>query len=193
MANGKHIHSHTTPRFWRHLRVAGIMLGITVLVIGLLGGCIPMGNQRVNADLFENKDDMKQKSAQLAPGMNRQDVLQCLNIPIEKFEQLDTEHIQRALYGNSIVQGSPTELEAFRHQMLAYQGYAIPYRVIESTGTLGFGKINVKREGHDLRMILIFNGDQLVRSVIIGRPNVAEDDDDYFWDNILRTGMSAAL
>lgn len=171
----------------------GFLATSLLLALFLLAACVPLRDEKINTGLFKDKEDMKTKAAQLRLGMSKDEVFKSLNIPMELFEQMNTEQIQLAVYGRSEVQGSPEQLEKFKKVILSYEGYALPYRSIDSTGSLGFGKINVKKKGYDLRMVLVFEGGKLLKSGVEGRPTVNENANESMWTNILKAGAKAAF
>lgn len=170
----------------------GILVIILALVF-LLSGCMKLSDQHVNMELFDGKQDMQTRVSELRAGMSKKEVFSALNIPEEKFNRLNLQEIQTALYGNSQMQGTPEQLEKFRRQLLRYDGYSLPYRFIESEGSLGFAKVKIHKKGHDLMLIMIFHDGRLAQATIQGKQEVDEMEDQYLWNTILRTGVSAAM
>lgn len=152
----------------------------------LLSACVPIGEQTVNTDLFTSKEDMRAQADALKPGMSRKAVFEKLDIEVEKFSLMSPQEIQMNIYGNSQVQGSPEQLEQFKQRMLSYQGYALPYREVKSKGSLGFGTMKVNKKGYDLRLLLIFEKDKLLRASVDGNQDVNINDDSYLWNAVLR-------
>ena len=169
------------------------ILVIVLMVAFMVSGCIKISDHHVNAELFESKQDMQSRVGSLRAGMGKQAAFQELNIPEEKFNRLSLQDIQTALYGNSQMQGTPEQLEKFRRQLLRYEGYSLPYRFIESEGSLGFAKVKIHKKGHDLELIMIFYENRLAQATIQGKREVDEMEDQYLWNTILRTGVSAAM
>lgn len=166
-------------------------LGILCSV--LLGGCLPSGEQDVNTELFKDKTEMAAKSTSLKHGMSKKQTLEALGVPEDRFERMSLQDIQLSLYGNSVVQGSPEQLEQFRRRIQAYDGYALPYREIKSSSSLGFGKMKVEKTGHDLRLVLIFERDRLVRSALEGTHHVNQAEDRYMWESLISKGIGSAF
>ena len=154
--------------------------------IALLSSCMPMGDQSVNKELFQGKEDLKLHVAALKPGMSEEAVFKQLNIPKEKFVYMSTYEVQANVYGNSMAQGSLEELERFKRKMMSYKGYYLPYREISSNGSLGFGTLNVNKKGYDLKLIIIFENDRLVVSSVTGAQDVNTTDDQFMWNTILK-------
>lgn len=163
---------------WSVLTICGCVL--------LLSACMPLGNQEINLDIFKDKEDMKERVATLRTGMSKQEAFDTLGIAAEKFARMSTADVQMNIYGNSVVQGSPEQLEQFRQRLMGYEGYSIAYRNIHRKGSLGFGTMTVNRAGHDLRMVLIFDRNRLMRAAVDGNEEVNEDNDEYLWSTVLR-------
>lgn len=166
---------------------------LILALVFFLSGCMKLSDQHVNTELFADKQDMQTRVGALKAGMSKKDVFTSLNIPEEKFNRLGLQDIQTALYGNSQMQGTPEQLEKFRRQLLRYDGYSLPYRYIESEGPLGFAKVKIHKKGHDLVLVLIFHDGKLTQATIQGKQEVDEKEDQYLWNTILRTGVSAAM
>lgn len=158
-----------------------------------LAACMPSGKQNVNTELFQDKNDLHFRAALLKPGMTRQQTFEALQISPEKFERMSAQDVQMSIYGNSQVQGSPEQLEAFKKKMLTYEGYALPYREIKSNSSLGLGKMKVNKTGYDLKLVLIFERNRLLRSTVEGTQNVNQEEDEYLWGKLLKSGISAAF
>jgi len=159
----------------------------------LLISCIPVGDEDINTDLFKNKEELIISSEKLRQGMTKAEVLSELKIPVEKFTLMNTEELQRNVYGNSLVQGTPEQLERFKELLLRYKGYYLPYRDLESKGSFGFGKMKINKKGHDLKLILIFENGLLLKSSVDGSQDVNMNEDKYIWNTIMEKGSSAAF
>lgn len=133
------------------------------------------------------------RSAELRPGMSKKQVFETLSISPEKFARMSTQEVQSSIYGNSMVQGTPEQLEAFKNRMLAYEGYSLPYRDIKSDNSLGFGTMKVNKNGYDLRLVLIFEKNKLLRASVDGNQNVDVNEDEYLWGSILKKGVGMAF
>lgn len=155
--------------------------------------CMPMKDEEINIELFESKEDMKTKTANLQRGMTKAEVLEELNVPYSKFDAMDTQEIQAAVYGNSQVQGSPEQLEIFSRRLMAYEGLTLPYRNIESAGSIGFGKMQIDKTGHDLQLVLIFEQDKLLKASIVGNEDLKLSEDQYIWNTLLKSGVGRVL
>jgi len=175
------------------LRFSGMGLGLLLLVCLTLGGCMKSGEQDVNTELFQSREDMITRAAQLKPGMNKKAVFEKLGIDPDRCEIMSTAGVQTSLYGNSQVQGSPEQLEAFSKKIARMEGYSLPYREIKSNSSLGFGKMKVEKTGYDLRLVIIFNRDKLVKSAIEGTHEVKHSEDQYLWDTLIRRGIGLAF
>lgn len=169
------------------------ILALAIVLVFTLSGCMKLSDQHVNMELFADKQDMQSRVSSLRAGMSKQAVFQELKIPEEKFNRLGFQEIQTALYGNSQMQGTPEQLEKFRRRLLRYDGYSLPYRFIESEGSLGFAKVKIHKKGHDLVLVLIFHDDRLTQATIQGKQEVDEKEDQYLWNTILRSGVNAAM
>src|SRR5262249_4464 len=140
---------------------AGILLMALVASL-LMNACVPTSEESINTELFKSKDDLKVKTGQLKPGMNKEQAFKVLSIAPEKFQRMSLAEVQASVYGNSQVQGSPAQLEEFKQRMLRYEGYSLPYRAIKGDSSLGFGTMKVHKTGQDLRLVLIFEHDKLL-------------------------------
>lgn len=167
------------------------LLALTLVL--LLGACLPSGEQDVNTELFKDKNEMTAKSGQLKPGMTKAAAFEALGVPAARFERLSTADLQACVYGNSQVQGTPEQLEQFRKRLANFEAYSLPYREIKSSSSLGFGKMKVERTGYDLRLILVFDKNTLVRSSVEGTQQVRQMEDKYMWDNLISRGIGAAF
>jgi hypothetical protein len=158
-----------------------------------LSGCLPTGEESINTELFKSKDDLKQKASQLRPGIKKGDVFRILDVAPEKFQRMNLSEVQSSIYGNSQVQGSPTQLEEFRRRMMSYEGYALPYRILKDDGSLGFGTMKFHKTGQDLRLVLIFENNRLLRSAIEGTEDVSLQENQYLWGALIRKGIGLAF
>lgn len=158
-----------------------------------LGACLPSGEQEVNTDLFKDKQEMTAKSGSLRPGMTREEAFKTVGVHPDKFERMNMQEVQTCYYGNSTVQGSPEQLEQFRQRLLRMEGYYLPYSEIKSSSSLGFGKMKVEKTGYNLRLVMVFERDRLVHSVVEGTQNVRMNEDRYMWDSLINRGIGAAF
>ncbi|MBU6474604.1 MAG: hypothetical protein KGL10_02160 [Alphaproteobacteria bacterium] len=154
--------------------------------------CIPVGDQQINSDLFKSRQDMEQRAAMLHPGMTEDAVFEKICISKGKFTHMSLPEVQMSLYGNSVVQGSPTQLDNFRRQLMAYQGYYLPYSDISDSGSLGFGSLRVNKTGYVLRLVLIFQHGKLLQASIDGNQDVNQYEDKSLFNVLLQktTGVS---
>jgi hypothetical protein len=182
-------------RFHRVLRSAAKKCGILLIALTsfLISGCLPTGEEHVNTELFKNKEDMKERAASLKPGITKQKVFEALGISPEKFSRMSLAEVQTSIYGNAQVQGSPEQLETFRQKLTNYEGYSLPYRTIKSDGSLGFGTMKVHRSGQDMRIVVIFDHDKLLRVSIEGTENVSEENNRYLWDGLISKSIGLAF
>lgn len=171
----------------------GVGPALAVLFTLFLSACMPSGEQDVNTELFKDKEDMRVRAAELKPGMKQLDAFSALGVSPEKFERMKTSDVQMSIYGNSQVQGSPEQLEAFKQRMMAYEGYALPYREIKSSSSLGFGKMKMEKTGYDLRLVLIFEKGRLIKSTVEGTQEVRQKEDQYLWTTLISKGIGAAF
>ena len=168
------------------------ILFITVLAC-TLSACLPSGEQNVNTELFKDKQDIAAREQHLKPGMSKKQVFETLGLHVEQFERMDIQEMQYSVYGQSVVQGTPEQLEQFRRRMMSYEGYSLPYRNIKASSSIGFGTMKVKKTGHDLRLVLIFEGNKLCRSTVEGTQEVKQEDDQSLWNTLLLRGIGAAF
>lgn len=159
----------------------------------LLATCIPVGNEDINTDLFENKEAMQSAVERLRPGMTKDEVMSELKIPIERFTTMGTEELQKNVYGNSLVQGTPEQLERFKEILLRYKGYCLPYRNLESKGSIGFGKMRVNKKGYDVKLVILFENNILLKSSIDGSQDVNMNENKYIWNTLMEKGSGAAF
>jgi hypothetical protein len=168
------------------------VLAVTLVALAL-SGCMPEGQQNVNTELFKGREDMQARSAELTPGMPREAVFEALGIKPGRFERMSAQEVQMSIYGNSQVHGTPDQLEQFKRRMLAYEGYALPYREIKSDSSFGFGKVKVNKTGYDLKLVIIFERGMLLRAAVEGTQEVKQEEDDYLWDNLIKKGIGFAF
>jgi hypothetical protein len=171
-------------------RLAILVIALTSLI---LTACMPTSAQNVNTELFKDKEDLKARAASLKPGISKGKVFDALGIAPDKFQRMSISEVQASIYGNAQVQGTPDQLEQFRERLARYEGYSLPYRVIKSDSSLGFGKMKVHTSGQDLRVVVIFDGDKLLRASIEGTENVSQEEDKYLWDSLISRGLGLAF
>jgi hypothetical protein len=181
-----------------NIRAGGIKTGfyikkLRIFLLSLcavfLTACLPVGDQNINTELFKNKEDMKIRADQMDRGLSKKQTFEKIGVACEKFERMSTQEVQMSLYGNSQVQGTPEQLEQFKQRLLGYEGYALPYRKVESSGSLGFGTMKVNKTGYDLKLVLIFDRDRLLRAAVEGTQEVNQTDDQYLWNALLKKGI----
>lgn len=168
-------------------------LALVAVMTFSLAACLPSGEQNVNTELFKDKQEIAQKEGVLKPGMTKAQVFETLGIPKERFERMSMQEMQYSVYGQSVVQGTPEQLEQFRNRMMSYEGYSLPYRNIKASSSLGFGNMKVKKTGHDLRLVLIFEKNKLCKSAVEGTQNVVQEDSQSLWNTIVMRGIGAAF
>jgi hypothetical protein len=156
------------------------------ILIFFLSACIPVGDQQVNTELFKSKEDLKERAAQLKPGMIMNDVFEKIQIDKDKFSRMNTQEVQMSIYGNSLVQGSPEQLEKFREKLLGYEGYSLPYKDVKGSGSLGFGSLRVNKSGCDLKLVLIFDKGKLMRASVDGNQQVNQNEDESIFNVLLK-------
>jgi hypothetical protein len=170
--------------------VTGLCLALFVFFACLpLCACLPTGDQNVNTELFKNKDDMQARADKLRPGMREKKVFEVLGIDKTHFARLSTAEVQMSMYGNSQVQGTPSQLEAFRRHLMDCTGYALPYSKIKSDGSLGFGTMKIEKTGYSLKLVLVFDRGKLVKSSIEGTERVKQEESQYLWETLIRRGI----
>lgn len=184
-----------------NMRTAGLLrplggkfrLFVAMCVTLLLSACMPAGEQDINTELFKSKEEMSSRAAELKIGTPQKAVFEKLGVAPQRFERMSVHDVQMSIYGNSLVQGSPEELERFKNKLLSYEGYSLPYREIKSSSSLGFGKMKVTKTGHDLRLVLIFDRGRLMRACVEGTQEVRQEDDQYLWDTLIKRGIGVAF
>lgn len=172
----------------RLLNVAAI-----ACVAFLLTACVPQGKEHVNTELFKNEGDLATRAAQLKPGMAKGKVFAHLGVQPDRFARMSTLEVQQSVYGNAQVHGSPAQLEAFRRRLAACEGYSLPYREMNSSASLGFGKLKVSNKGYDLRLVLVFANGRLMKSSVEGTTQVRQEQDQYLWPMLIRKGIGFAF
>ncbi len=182
------------PVWLRRINVPlNVIRCLLLSAILMTAACMPVQDEHVNVELFKNKEDLRRKAQALNFGMQKESVFLFLDIPRERFETMSTEQVQAAIYGNSQVQGTPEQLEKFKKRMMSYEGYALPYRSIENKGSLGLAKMKYKKTGHDLRLILVFEKDKLIKANVVGTSDINQTQDKYMWNSLLKSGVGAAF
>jgi hypothetical protein len=167
------------------------VLAVALLTL-FLSACIPVGDEQVNTELFKSKEDMRDRAALLSPGMPMKQVFEKIEINKDKFSRMSTQEVQMSIYGNSLVQGSPDQLEKFREKLAGYEGYSLPYRDIKGSGSLGFGTLRVNKTGYDLKLVLIFDKGKLMRTSVDGNQQVDTNEDQSLFNVLMKrsTGIS---
>ncbi len=162
------------------------------ILVLTLTACIPVGDQHINSDLFKNRQDMEQRAAELHRGMTEDSVFKKICISKDKFSRMSLPEVQTTLYGNSVVQGSPAQLDKFRKELMKYQGYYLPYSNISDSGSLGFGSLRVNKTGYVLKLVLIFEHGKLMQVEIDGNQDVNQYEDKSLFNVLLQrtTGVS---
>lgn len=158
-----------------------------------LGACVPSGEHDINTELFKSKDDMQERLTALKPGMSKEQVFKTIGIKPNKFKKLNVQDTQICLYGNSLVQGTPEQLEKFRDKMSKLEAYTLPYREIKSSSSLGFAKVRVQKTGYDLKLVLVFDKGRLAKTMIEGTEEVKETEEEYLWQTLFRRGVGYVL
>ena len=166
---------------------------IVAIMVATLPACLPTGKQSVNTELFKDKEDLKTRTSSLKPGMSKDKAFEALGISIEKFERMSLEDVQTSIYGYSQVTGTPEQLEKFRKKLMTYEGYALPYRSISRKSSLGFGTMKVHKNGPDLRIVLIFEKDRLLRAAVEGSEQMNSTEDQYLWGSLISKGIGLAF
>jgi hypothetical protein len=185
------INRHETKILGKVLR--GLQFLLLICAVFALTGCIPQGDEKVNTELFKNKEEVSQRTDQLRKGMTKKAVFAKLNVNPSRFERMSLQDLQMAIYGNSQVRGTPEQLEAFKRRLAGYEGYALPYRNIKADGTLGFGSMKITRSGCDLRLVLIFDRGKLIRSTVEGTQAIQHVEDENLWPAIIKRGIGFAF
>lgn len=168
------------------------VFAVTLLAF-FLSACIPVGDQGINTQLFKSKEDMKERAACLKPGMTKKTVFEKIQIDSEKFSRMSVQEVQMSIYGNSQVQGTPEQLEQFRHKLMNYEGFSLPYRDIKSNGSLGFGGLKVNKNGYDLKLVLVFDQGKLMRASVDGNQEVNMDEDQSLFNILLKRGTGVGF
>ncbi len=176
----------------KHKRTLSKIFFIGCFII-LLATCFPIKDEAINTDLFKSKQELEAKISGLSLGMNKYNTFKKLNVPIKRFSLMNVEEMQETLYGNSQIQGTPEQLEKFKNTLLSYDGYYLPIRSIKKRGILGFTKINITKKGYDLRLLLIFENNKLIRASVNGSPNIDTDRDQYLWSTIIKRGTGVSF
>lgn len=158
-----------------------------------LNACIPVGDEQVNTELFKSKEDMRDRCALLSPGMTMKETFTKIQIEKDKFSRMSTQEVQMSIYGNSLVQGSPDQLEKFREKLANYEGYSLPYRDIQGSGSLGFGTLRVNKTGYDLKLVLIFDKGKLMRSTVDGNQQVDTNEDQSLFNVLLKRSAGVSF
>lgn len=171
----------------------GLQIALILGVVLVLTGCIPQGDVTVNTELFKNREEVSQRTESLHKGMTKKAVFGKLNVNPNRFERMSVQDVQMAIYGNSQVRGTPEQLEAFKRRLAGYEGFSLPYRNIKADGTLGFGSMKVTKKGCDLRLVLIFDHEKLIRSTVEGTQSLKQVEDENLWPSIIRRGIGFAF
>jgi len=172
-------------------RGQSIVLSVLLVSILLAAGCaIPLSRKTTNASLFLGPEDLATRLSGLEPEMTEQESFAALALDPQLFRVLPSAQIQNIVYGDFQVQGSPSELEAFRDRLAAYRGYELVYRSLKRSGAVGLGAWNVDSEGFDQQLVLIFDEGLLFKAVIVGSA-VVDDRDSTYIIEVLGSAVAA--
>jgi hypothetical protein len=171
----------------------GLQMVLILGVVLVLTGCVPLGDETVNTELFKNREEVTQRTDSLHKGMSKKKVFEKLNVNPSRFERMSVQDVQMAIYGNSQVRGTPEQLEAFKRRLAGYEGYALPYRNIKADSTLGFGSMKITKQGCDLKLVLIFDRGKLIRSTVEGTQSIKQVEDENLWPSIIKRGIGFAF
>jgi hypothetical protein len=119
---------------FRHMRAV-----VVIIACLSVSGCIPQGEEHVNAELFKDRTEVTARTETIKTGMKKKDVFEKLKVNPARFERMSLSEVQLALYGNSQVHGTPAQLEAFRRKLATYDGYTLPYRNISCSSSAATG------------------------------------------------------
>lgn len=146
----------------------GVYIALIVFMLPL-GGCAgvwsaPAGDDTQNEEAFDSADDLKNRVAQLQPGMDKALVFSILGHAQPEFTQLDRPAITETLYGGSgsAFSGTLDEQERARLFLQSLEGYRMNFR--ETDRDIGFSSpIRIRRdeEGHHYILTLIFRDGKL--------------------------------
>jgi len=168
------------------------VLAVALLIL-FLSACIPVGDEQINTELFKSKEDMRDRAALLKPGMTTKETFEKIEIGPDKFSRMSTQEVQMSIYGNSLVQGSPDQLEKFREKLACYEGYSLPYRDIQGSGSLGCGTLRVNKTGYDLKLVLIFDKGKLMRASVDGNQQVDTNEDQSIFNVLLKRSAGVSF
>ena len=170
---------------------------VTAAIMVFAGGCsIPISQSQTNSNLFDEPAEFGARWDQLESGMTHSEVFDALEVSYRLFRALPTSELLGIVYGDFEVRGTPTELEAFRDRLMAYDGYELTYRSIERSRRLGLGKVNVDRKGYDQKFVLIFDHGRLHQALIMGNAVVQNTESAYIWEmlgGVVQSGAKAVL
>jgi hypothetical protein len=166
------------------------IFALLVMTLVLAGCAIPLSRQTTNASLFVSPDDLSDRLQGLQSEMTQTEAFETLDLDRRLFRVLPANQIQRIVYGDFQVQGSPAELETFRDRLASYHGYELVYRSIKRSGGVGLLAVNIDNEGFDQQLILIFDEGLLFKAAIVGSA-VVDDRKSIYIIEVLGTAVAA--
>ena len=139
---------------------------LSVLFMSGCAGALPGGKETVNAGFYNSGEELKDRIAQLEPGMTRDAVFAKLGRTQDDFTRLNREQIVIALFGGkeAILPGTRQEQILF---LRALTGYRLDFRTVKRRH--GFtSPITVKtdKKGFEYSLTLIFYDDTLLEAPV---------------------------
>ena len=153
-------------------RFSIVPLVLACLTLGACAGVAPVpgGTDAQNRPYFTDGNDLKEKLAELKPGMTEEEVFARLKCRKEQLLQLDRIGIRRALFGgeNAPLPGTPEQqLEIHNFLQTAY-GYRLDFKDVKRKH--GFSspiRINTEEKGFRYEVTMIFHHGKFLEKPII--------------------------
>ena len=186
-------------RAFASVAAAAVMLGAagctSMPVAG--GSGSPLNSEVVqNAEICLTYQQAKEKAATIPVGTTKADVYSAFGIKNEAdtLRQLTKEEVNRALYGQPMLNINFEQREDAQKFANSLEGYAVNCKRINSERKFGFTHSQVEKKGYDYTLVFIFREGKLYDPISIpGAPVQTKEKDGYLNNlNPLDLGARAA-
>lgn len=142
----------------------------------LLGGCadkygVPGGDDKVNEQIFKDKQDLLNRVASIQPGMSRPHTFAILNVEEKDLVKVSRQEILTAMYGDnrlSLDGMSDHDAEALRQYLRSLEGYRLDYADVEREhGFKNPIRLKTNEKGFRYGVVLVYQNNVLVEKPIL--------------------------
>ncbi|MEZ0260689.1 MAG: hypothetical protein ACAH80_06745 [Alphaproteobacteria bacterium] len=161
------------------------------------GASSPLNSEAVqNAEICLDYQQAKDKAASIPVGTAKADVYAAFGIKSEAdtLRQLTKEEVNRALYGQPMLNINFEQREDAQKFSNSLEGYAVNCKKVRSERKFGFTHSQVEKKGYDYTLIFIFREGKLYDPISVpGAPVQTKEKDGYLNNlNPLELGARAA-